>query len=228
MTELRALPPLPETAPLMAPESFRRGLEELGLDASDTLLEPLGSFLARLLAMNEHMNLTAITSPEEAWHKHVLDALTLLPWLRDLPAKTTLCDVGSGGGVPGIPIAIARPDLHVTLVEATLKKAAFLEETGRALGLGNLTVVPQRAEALASSALAGGFAVVTARAVAALDKLLPLTAPLLEPHGRLLLIKGQRAAEELASARRLLGKLRLSHEGTTVTPTGRILRFRKS
>jgi 16S rRNA (guanine527-N7)-methyltransferase len=224
-----ARPPLslPISAPLAPPEGFEARLAEVGVRLDATVLATLGDYLARLLAMNEQMNLTAIEDPLEAWEKHALDALTLVPLLVDLGAGARLVDVGSGGGIPGIPIAIARPDLHVTLVEATQKKAAFLSAVVAALGLANVAVRAERAEQLGAGELRGMFDVVTARAVARLTMLLPLTAPLAKPGGLVLLVKGQRADEELAEAKRALAEQRTTHEKTVATPTGRIVVLRR-
>lgn len=218
--------PLPSAAPLDPPDGFAARLEALGLQLDPATIGKIGTYLALLLAMNERMNLTSIDTPSAAWERHALDALTLLPLLQDLAPSSSLADVGSGGGLPGIPIAVARPDLQVTLIEATQKKAAFLSAVAEALDLSNVTVRAERAEALAQGQLRGAFDAVTARAVARLDELLPLTAPLGKPGGRLLLIKGQRADEELTQAARSLSKWRVIHDKTVTTPTGRVLVFR--
>jgi 16S rRNA (guanine527-N7)-methyltransferase len=213
--------------PLAPPASFAERLVTIGARVDAAAIATLGHYLARLLAMNAQMNLTAIEEPLAAWERHGLDAWTLLPLLDDVPAGASLVDVGSGGGVPGIPIAIARRDLRVTLVEATQKKAAFLEAVSAALGLGNVTVRAERAEALAQGDLRGAFDVVTARAVAKLAGLVPLTAVFAKRGGRLLLVKGQRADEELAEASRAMRSARVTHERTVPTPTGRIVVLRK-
>jgi 16S rRNA (guanine527-N7)-methyltransferase len=190
-------------------------------------IERLGSYLARLLAMNEQMNLTAIKDASEAWVRHGLDALSLVPHLESLPAGARVLDVGSGGGVPGIPLAIARPDLRVVLMEATQKKVAFLGAVTAALGLDQVTTLHGRAEQLATTELRGSFDAVTARAVARLDALLPWTAPFARPGGLLLLIKGQQAQQELAEASRSLARFRCEHLETRETPTGRVVMLRK-
>ncbi|MDI1480180.1 16S rRNA (guanine(527)-N(7))-methyltransferase RsmG [Polyangium sp. y55x31] len=219
--------PLPSSTPLAPPDGFEARLAEIGVRLDAPVLATLGDYLARLLAMNEQMNLTAIKDPSDAWEKHALDALTLVPLLGDASAGARLVDVGSGGGLPGIPIAIARPDLQVTLVEATQKKAAFLSAVVAALGLLNVTVRAERAEQLAAGELRGGFDVVTARAVARLNLLVPLTAPFAKPGGLVLLVKGQRAEEELAEAKRVLVEQATTHEKTVATPTGRIVVLRR-
>src|SRR5690242_20742887 len=96
-----ARPPLalPNPAPLVPPEGFGERLRSIGVDLDASALARLGDYLARLLAMNEQMNLTAIEDPAEAWERHVLDALTLVPLLAELGAGSRLVDVGSGGGL---------------------------------------------------------------------------------------------------------------------------------
>ncbi|NUO50097.1 MAG: 16S rRNA (guanine(527)-N(7))-methyltransferase RsmG [Polyangiaceae bacterium] len=176
--------------------------------------------------MNEQVNLTAITDPVEAWTRHGLDALSLVPLLADLPAGARVLDMGAGGGVPGIPLAIARPDLRFTLVDATAKKTAFLVAVAEALGLDNVTVINGRAEELASGELERAFDAVTARAVAKISGLLAWTAPFAKSRGRLLFIKGQRADQELADAAKALRRFRCTHERTVETPTGRVVVLR--
>jgi 16S rRNA (guanine527-N7)-methyltransferase len=217
---------LPDAVPLPVPDEFEEQLRALGVRLAPPVLELIGDYLARLLAMNEQMNLTAIVDAEQAWEKHGLDALSLLPHLDGLRPGMRLADVGSGGGVPGIILAAARPDLKVTLIEATLKKAAFLEAVAATLGLAQVTVRAVRVEALHRSEVAGTFDVVTARALAKLSALVPLLTPLVRPGGRLLLIKGQRADEELAAAKPVLAKHDIRHETTVITPTGRVVVLR--
>lgn len=226
--DTRAPLALPPSAPLPVPEGFGARLDALGASVSEARLAQLGDYLGRLLAMNAQMNLTAITDPEIAWERHVLDALTLLPLLAGVPAGGRLVDVGSGGGIPGVPLAIARPDLRITLVEATQKKASFLSAVSAAMGLPNVSVRAERAESLVRGELRAAFDAVTARAVARLFTLAPLTLPFARPGGLVLLIKGQRADEELAEASAVLRAQRASHERTIATPTGKIVVLRRS
>lgn len=220
--------PLPAPPPLPVPADLPDRLAALGVSVAPDALAQIGDFLARLLAMNEHLNLTAITDPAEAWTRHALDALTLVRGLERLPADARVVDVGSGGGVPGIVLAIARPDLVFTLVESTGKKAAFLSGVAEALGLANITVRAERAEKLVADGLRGEFDACTARAVARLDTLLPWTAPFVRPGGRLLLIKGERAEEELEAARKVLARQRCQLVRVVPTPTGRVVVLAKS
>jgi len=224
---LRAPLPLPLSTPLAPPDGFEARLEAIGVRLDRSVVATLGDYLARLLAMNEQMNLTAIKDPVEAWERHAFDALTLVPLLVDIGAGSKLVDVGSGGGLPGVPIAMARPDLRVTLVEATQKKAAFLAAVVAALDLVHTDVRAERAEVVGAGELRGAFDVVTARAVARLKMLVPLVAPLVKASGLVLLVKGQRADEELGEAKRALAEHRMIHEKTVATPTGRIVVLRR-
>lgn len=226
-TDERQPLPLPSAEPLQPPKDFARRLIENGIHINDEALSKLGDYLARLLAMNEHMNLTAIEDPDMAWERHAFDALTLVPLIASVPAGARVADIGSGGGVPGIPLAIARPDLRLTLVESTQKKAAFLSSVATALGLENVEVRPERAERLAVSSLRGTYDVVTARAVARLSELLTITGPFAKLGGRLLLIKGQKAGNELADAARVMYGLRLRLIKQISTPTGKIVVLEK-
>ena len=160
----------------------------------------LERYLDLLLAANQRMNLTRITDCEQARVQHIADALTLLPHLPAGPHR--LGDVGSGGGVPGIPLAIARSDASVTLIESISKKAAFLEETARELGLQNVQVWRGRAEDWAGQP----FDVVACRALAPMAKILEWCRPLVPPGGKLLAMKGPKLAEELAASQALLNR----------------------
>src|SRR4051812_38060441 len=138
-----------------------------GVTLDDAQLSQLDAYIDALLAANQQMNLTRIDTRAAAEVGHVGDALTLLPHLPR--ERHRLADVGSGGGIPGIPLAIVRPDVQVLLIESTQKKATFLAQAARQLGLTNVTVSSKRAEDEARSATnRESFTVVTARAVAEL------------------------------------------------------------
>lgn len=143
---------------------------------------------------NRHFNLTRIVSPREAAIKHVLDSV--LPWALFAGARH-IVDVGSGAGFPGIPMAFVFPGAHVTLLEATQKKARFLESAVAALGLTNVTVSAERGEDWLKLNPAD---LVTARAVAPLERAVALFAPALRKGARIILYKGPDAVAEIAHA----------------------------
>jgi 16S rRNA (guanine527-N7)-methyltransferase len=167
--------------------------------------EQLGRYLDLLEAGNQRMNLTRIVDRESAEISHIGDALTLLPYLTATPGLS-IAEVGSGGGVPGIPLASARPDARVVLVEATKKKAAFLAETAQNLGLSNLTVLAERAEDVGQDLkLRESFDIAACRAVATLNWLCEWCLPLVKRGGKMLAMKGAKAAEELPLAEHAMG-----------------------
>lgn len=200
-------------------------------DDPSSQLEPkqraqLTEFLDLLLHSAQLFNLTAIRDRTEAWERHVLESLRLVPLLG--PGKT-LIDVGSGGGLPGLVLAIARPDLAVTLLEATGKKARFLEQTASTLKLASVSVICERAESVGApdSAERESFDIVTARAVAPLRVLLELTVPLARVGGLVVCVKGEKAADELAAAASALRELSVDHERTVRQPTASVVLMRK-
>lgn len=166
------------------------GLTALGVAAPE-LAERLLDYLGLLQRWNRTYNLTAIRDPREMLVKHVLDSLAMAPYVTD----GRLADLGTGPGLPGIPLALARPGLQVSLVESNGKKARFLREAVRQLGLGNARVLESRAEAVAEP---GAFEQITARALDRLDGILRVGGHLLAPDGRLLAMKGHYPAEEMA------------------------------
>jgi 16S rRNA (guanine527-N7)-methyltransferase len=162
----------------------------------------VGAYLDLLLAANERMNLTRIRDRADAETFHVRDALQLLPYLPGF--RSDVADVGSGGGVPGIVLAIVRPKLDFTLVESVGKKADFLAHVTETLGLANVEVVNGRAERLANRQ----FEVVTTRAVASLEKLLTWCRPLVRRGGTLLAMKGPKLSQELDEAAEVIKRQR--------------------
>ena len=138
----------------------------------------------------ERMNLTAIRERSQQLTKHVLDSLSVAPWLRG----QRVADVGSGAGFPGIPLAVARPDLQFALIESTGKKCRFLEHVRDTLGLSNVEVVQSRAEAYKP---AERFDTVLARAVGPIAELVRNAGALVTGGGRLLAMKGRYPGDEL-------------------------------
>lgn len=229
---------LPRVEPLKPTSEFIEAAAAQGIEFEDGDLGRLGTYLALLLAVNETTNLTAITDPALAWMRHVFDSLTLIPMLAALPEGASVIDVGSGGGLPGVPLAICVPAVKFTLLEATGKKTDFLRGVVGALGLSNVRVVAERAEVAAqdrgergASGREGGhreaYDAVMARAVGRLPTLLELTVPFAKIGAPILLIKGEQAATEVEEAKGALHLLKAVHVDTIATPTGRVVVIEK-
>jgi 16S rRNA (guanine527-N7)-methyltransferase len=188
--------------------ALRLGLDELGLELSETARGAIDGHVRLLLAWTAAINLTGIRDPAEVALRHVIDSLTALTWLRERGVERLL-DLGSGGGFPGIPLAAAAPTLEVTLAEPVGKKARFLETAVGATGLaGRVSVVVKRAEQLArDEADRGQWHVITARAVASMSKLVELAFPLLAPAGALVAWKRGELDDELRAASRAVDAL---------------------
>ncbi len=171
------------------------GIAALGIALSDAQRAKLAAYLALLAKWNKTYNLTAIREPARMVTHHLLDALAVVP---HLPANAGLriLDVGSGGGVPGIPLAIARPDAHVAMIDSNHKKAAFLMQAAIELGLPNVESHAVRVEDYAPTA---PFDVVISRAFSDLAAFAAVAAPHVAQHGRMFAMKGVHPDEELAS-----------------------------
>jgi len=184
----------------------RVALERL-LDADAAHLGPLlppgfadaaERYVALLLDANRRLNLTRVVEPEAVAMLHLLDALAALPVLDEAGAQTAL-DLGSGGGVPGIVLALARPNTAWTLVDSVRKKTDALTGFVAALGLPNVTVLAERAEVLGRGPHREAFDLVAARACAALPILAEYALPMVRRGGMLIAWKGQVGAEEMAA-----------------------------
>lgn len=174
------------------------GIESLGLNLSSANIGDLELFLQEMSRWNQVHNLTAIEGEKNSVRLHLIDSITVLPLMRQFLAlpNPKIADLGSGGGLPAIPIAILQPDWHVTLIEAIRKKTAFLQHVRGKLGLKNIQVMTERAEVVAQSQ-PGYFDAVISRAFTNLARFLELSLPLLKPDGLVFAMKAKRADEEL-------------------------------
>ena len=152
------------------PEALKDGLATLGINMPESGQAKLLAYVDLLVKWNATYNLTAIRDGDEMVSHHLLDSLAILPYLEQVK---TLADIGSGAGLPGIPLALARPDLHVTLIESVQKKSAFQQQAKIDLGLSNVSIYSGRIQDFKSL---GVFDAVTARAFSELDLLVKLGA----------------------------------------------------
>lgn len=171
-------------------QKLQEGLQGLGLTLSTAQQLLLLEYVALLKKWNSTYNLTALRNEETMISHHILDSLTLLPYVQN---AQTLMDVGSGGGMPGIPTAICRPDLQITLLDSNTKKTSFLQQAVIELGLTNVTVASGRVETMFDKKVD----VVTSRAFAELADFISLTKHLLNENGYWAAMKGVYPYEEL-------------------------------
>ena len=172
-------------------EQLARGLTALGLDLPESAQAKLLAYSALLYKWNKTFSLTALREAEKSVSHHLLDSLAILPFVT----ADNLLDVGSGGGMPGIPLAIARPDLAVTLLDSNSKKTAFLQQATIELALPNVSVHCGRVEQYHPGK---PFAAITSRAFAELADFVTLSAALLASDGHWLAMKGVRPDDEIA------------------------------
>jgi 16S rRNA (guanine527-N7)-methyltransferase len=190
-------------------ELLALGARELGIDLSAAQGETLLRLVDELEQGNAQFNLTAIRDRPGMLRKHVLDSLSLQPYLLG----TRVADVGTGAGFPGLPLAIVNPQRHFSLIEATGKKARFVEQTLQRLGCPNAAVVNSRAETYRPFEL---FDTVVARALSSLADFIAYAGHLCGPGGRLLAMKGKRPDDEISAlpkSFRVLAVHRLSVPG---------------
>lgn len=184
------------------------GVAALGLTLPDGAEAKLLAYLALLDKWNRVFNLTAVRDAERMVSHHLLDSLAAVAFFQG----ETVLDVGSGGGLPGIPLAIARPELQVTLIDSVAKKTAFLLQAKAELGMNNLNVVTGRVEDSRPEML---FDAITSRAFSDLKEFVTLTRHLLKPAGHWLAMKGLMPHEEIAS---LPGWVKVSANHALIVP----------
>ncbi len=171
---------------------LEKGLQEMGLNLFSEQKEKLLAFLALLDKWNGTYNLTAIRDPEEMVPRQLLDSLSILRLLKG----NRILDVGTGPGLPGIPLAVAKPELNFTLLDANGKKTRFVQQVKMELGLENVTVVQSRVEQFHTD---DRFDVIVSRAFSSLPQFVRLTLPLLTVSGILLAMKGTLPEDEIAA-----------------------------
>ncbi len=175
-------------------DALASGIDALHIDLARAAQDTLLAYVALLEKWNRTHNLTAVRDPAHMITHHLLDSLAVLPHLPQR-VGVRMADVGSGGGLPGIPLAVARPDWRVTLVDSNRKKAAFLRQAAIELGLSNVEVTCMRVEDFVSPA---PFDVIIARAYAALAVFVAHTRHLLARGGKLVAMKGLLPRGEIA------------------------------
>jgi 16S rRNA (guanine527-N7)-methyltransferase len=190
-----------------------RGASQLGVELDDHQLDAFERYYRLLKAASSRMSLTTITGYEAVQQRHFLESLALLPPFRELgllaPGKRErVLDLGAGAGLPGLPLRIAVPELSLTLLETTVRKAAFLQEVAAELAMERVEVLTARAEDAARQPdRRAAYDLVVARAVASLPTLLELALPFLHVGGVLAAPKGSGARQEVARSERALGLL---------------------
>jgi 16S rRNA (guanine527-N7)-methyltransferase len=205
---------------IVQPFLLVEGAAALGLRLAPQQIDLFDRYAAELIEWNRRVNLTAITDPVEIARKHFLDSLSVIVGC-ELRTGDRVIDVGSGAGFPGLPIRIARPDLRLTLLEATRKKCEFLQHIVSALGLGDVTIVNARAEdAGRDPAHREQYDVAVARAVASMSTLAEYTLPLVRVGGRAAVQKSGEVEAEVQQAEVALETLggRLQHIAPAQVP----------
>ncbi len=170
--------------------AITQGVEAMQLSLDATQVHRLATLIGLLAKWNRVYNLTAVRDPRDMVTRHILDSLAVLPHLQG----DSLLDVGTGAGLPGLPLAIARPELAMTLLDSSDKKLRFVRQAAAELGLDRVTAVHARMEAYQP---AQPFAMVVSRAVSSLSELYRMTRHLVREDGRWLFMKGTRPGAEL-------------------------------
>ena len=179
-------------------EFLKKGLEEAGISCSESQVSAFMVFLKELKKWNRTYNLSALTTDKDIVIKHFIDSLLYLKAIPDRPLR--IADVGAGAGFPGIPIKIVRPEIDMTLIEPTRKKASFQRHIIRLLGLSGINVLEQRVEETAEE-YEGFFDIIVSRATFSLEKFLEMACPYINNEDGLLIVsKGPKVMEELKEA----------------------------
>lgn len=184
----------------MSEASLAAGVAELGLALSQQQLADLSTFLVELERWNRVHNLTSVEGEQASIDLHLIDSIAILPIMREYfpAAHAQIADLGSGGGLPAIPIAIAEPKWAISLIEAIRKKTAFLQNVKGKLALSNIRIYSDRAEHVALQE-PGKYDAVISRAFTNLARFLDLAEPFLKPGGIVFAMKAKRSDEELSA-----------------------------
>ena len=184
----------------MSGAALALGVAGLGLTLSQQQMADLNTFLQELERWNRVHNLTSVEGEQASIDLHLIDSIAILPIMREFLSSTQvqIADLGSGGGLPAIPIAIAQPDWSISLIEAVRKKTAFLQNVKGKLGLTNASIYSDRVEQVATQE-PGEYDAVISRAFTSLDRFLDLAEPFLKPGGLVFAMKAKRADEELST-----------------------------
>ena len=174
----------------MCQQILQQGLQELNINADEHQLESLLAFIKLIEKWNKAYNLTAVRKPEDMARLHILDSMAIMPFIQG----NRVADIGTGAGLPGIPLAIFLPDVEFTLVDSNSKKTRFVQQAILELKLKNVKVIHSRVEKLQSDTL---FSTVIMRAFASLEDIMRLTRHLIDKEGILLAMKGQKPDQEL-------------------------------
>jgi 16S rRNA (guanine527-N7)-methyltransferase len=188
--------------------TLSEGAAAVGVPLGKTERDLFALYHRELLLWNRRINLVSQQTSREIVIRHFVDSLTPAPWIER--PEGLLIDLGSGGGFPGIPLRIALPGLHLTLVESSRKKTSFLTHIVRTLNLDNVTIIRERVEALIGEpACAGSFDTVLSRATFKLPELIRMASFFLKPEGLLIALKGSDPQEEMDEAETVLTAARM-------------------
>lgn len=194
-------------------QDLASGISFLNLAIESDKQQSMLDFLGLLVKWNQAYNLSGIKDPKKMLSLHLLDSLSILPFIKG----NRILDVGTGAGLPGIPLAICLPESHFTLLDSNGKKMRFVFQSSSALKLQNIAIIQQRVESYQSTE---AFDIVLSRAFSTLKQMIDLTAHLLAPQGRILAMKGQFPQQEIAEipeAFRVLEVHELKLPGETAT-----------